>query len=71
MDQDVSLSLLSEIEAARYLSVSVRTLQAWRVRGGGPIFCRLGLRAIRYRQSDLDAFVNLSTADSTSALDAR
>lgn len=71
MDQNINLSLLSEIEAARYLSVSVRTLQAWRVRGGGPVFCRLGRRAIRYHRSNLDAFVNLNTADSTTALDAR
>jgi excisionase family DNA binding protein len=71
MDQNINLSLLSEIEAARYLGISVRTLQAWRVRGGGPTFCRLGLRAIRYRRSDLDVFVNRNTAESTTALDAR
>lgn len=71
MEKETNSSLLNESEAARYLSVSVRTLQAWRVRGGGPTFCRLGRRAVRYRRTDIDAFVNLNKAESTTALDAR
>ncbi len=50
-DQD---SLLNEDEAAKFLAVSVRTLQAWRTRGIGPPFVRLG-RSVRYvRQALLD-----------------
>lgn len=44
--------LLVEVQAAKLLNVSIRTLQAWRCRGMGPAFIRVG-RAIRYRHSDL------------------
>jgi excisionase family DNA binding protein len=57
-------------EAAEYLRGSPSTLAKWRVYGGGPTFCRLG-RAIRYRQSDLDEFMNRSAAHSTSDADRR
>jgi excisionase family DNA binding protein len=59
---------LTPIEAARYLRSSKSTLAKLRVYGGGPTFCRLG-RAIRYRQSDLDEFMNRSAARSTSDAD--
>ena len=49
-------SLLDESEAAKFLAISVRTLQAWRTRGFGPPFVRLG-RAIRYRLKDLIEWV--------------
>ena len=42
-------------DAAEYLNVAVSTLEAWRHRGGGPIFLKLG-KAVRYRQFDLDTF---------------
>ncbi len=47
--------LLSEKEAATLLGLSVRTLQAWRQRGTGPIFLKLGRRVV-YTACDLDAF---------------
>jgi excisionase family DNA binding protein len=56
---------LTPTEAAQYLRSSRSTLAKLRVYGGGPTFCRLG-RAIRYRQSDLDEFMNRSAARSTS-----
>ena len=49
--------LLCEERAARFLSVSKRTLQAWRVASTGPIFIRMG-RAIRYCQADLVEWMN-------------
>ena len=49
-------TLLNEQQAAETLALSVRTLQAWRVRGGGPRFVKLG-RAVRYRPDDLNAFI--------------
>ena len=46
------LSLQTELEAAKYLNVSHRTLQKLRVVGGGPKFIKLG-RKVRYRLADL------------------
>ena len=48
--------LLTEVEAARVLSLSSRTLQAWRCRGFGPRFVRLG-RAVRYTRQELKDWV--------------
>lgn len=53
-------ALLMEVHAAKLLNLSVRTLQAWRLRGDGPAFVRAG-RAIRYRRSDLIAWINENT----------
>ena len=44
-------ALLTEFPAAEVLNLSIRTLQAWRLRGGGPLFVRLSGRAVRYRNS--------------------
>ncbi len=52
--------LLTEVQTAKVLNLSMRTLQAWRTRRTGPSFVRAG-RAIRYRRSDLDAWVAANT----------
>lgn len=49
--------LLTGAEAAGWLGVSIRTLEDWRLRGGGPIYHKLGKRLVRYSPDDLDAFV--------------
>jgi len=58
---------LTELEAAARLGLKVATLRAWRHRGRGPTYLRLG-RAIRYLSRDLDEFVQANrhgpTADS-------
>ncbi len=62
-------SLLDENAAAVYLALSPRTLQAWRLRGAGPVFVRLGggeRGAIRYRKDDLDSFITEGARRSTS-----
>ena len=59
-------ALLTEFQAAEVLNVSIRTLQAWRLRGGGLLFVRLSGRAVRYRNSDLAAFIEARTVASTS-----
>lgn len=61
--------LLTEAQTADYLSISMRTLQAWRVRGGGPVFIRAG-RSIRYRRRDLLGWIEANAATSTSEADA-
>lgn len=60
-----SSRLLHERQAARLLAISVRTLQTWRVRGGGPNFCKMG-RAVRYRRHDLTSWVDARCRASTS-----
>ena len=60
-------ALLTTAEAAVLLGLSPRTLEAFRVRGGGPIYFQVTRRAVRYRREDLDAWLfarrRRSTAD--------
>ena len=49
---------MTTAEAARYLEMSEATLKRWRSQGIGPDFIRLGMRKIRYRQDDLDRWLN-------------
>jgi predicted DNA-binding transcriptional regulator AlpA len=58
-------SLLNQKQAARLLGLSVRTLERHRVAGTGPRWARLG-RLVRYRQSDLTAWVESNLRASTS-----
>lgn len=56
---------LTEREVAEQLGLSVATLRAWRHRGKGPRFLRLG-RSVRYLPSDVDEFVRASAVDTQS-----
>ena len=58
--------LVDEDDAADYLGLSPRTLQGLRVKGGGPDYVKIGSRAVRYRLSDLDEFVEDRVQSSTS-----
>ncbi|GAB5388408.1 MAG: hypothetical protein Alpg2KO_13760 [Alphaproteobacteria bacterium] len=49
--------LLDQHQTAKYLALSPKTLANWRTQGKGPEYHKIGGR-IRYRQSDLDAYVN-------------
>lgn len=53
-------ALLTEVQTADLLRLSVRTLQAWRTKSFGPAFVRAG-RAIRYRRRDLFAWLDANT----------
>ena len=57
--------LLTEKEAAKVLRISVRTLQGWRVDGGGPKFLKIG-RSVRYRLSALRDYIYNAERRSTS-----
>ena len=59
-------ALLTEVQAAEVLNLSIRTLQAWRTKRSGPAFVRAG-RAIRYRRRDLYAWMDANTVSSTCA----
>ncbi|MCC3305534.1 helix-turn-helix transcriptional regulator [Sneathiella sp. HT1-7] len=63
---DINDGLINEKQAAEYLGYTVRALQNWRVRGGGPKFVRISPRSIRYRLRDLDAWIDERTVASTS-----
>lgn len=56
-------------EAAAYLNVQPATLEQWRWNGRGPRFCKIG-RSCRYRQSDLDAFLDERVFSSTTEAQA-
>jgi len=57
--------LLKTTDAARYLSLSTRSLERFRVSGDGPRFCKLK-RSVRYRVSDLEAWLSARAVGSTS-----
>ena len=60
-------ALVDEQAAAAFLSLTVRTLQGWRYKGGGPRCIRVSARCIRYRRCDLrdwaEGRLRTSTAD--------
>jgi excisionase family DNA binding protein len=61
-----SLRLVDTRQAARLLSVSVRTL--WNLRARGELRCvRLGARKLRYRLSDIRHLIRAASADSVPA----
>lgn len=57
-------TFLDSDQAAKYLGLKRTTLEAWRCRGGGPKFAKLG-RAVRYRQADLDAWIESRIRENT------
>ena len=65
-DPDYLSRMINEHEAAIYIGHSVRALQNWRVRGGGPIYVKVSARSIRYRRRDLVAWVESRLVSNTS-----
>src|ERR1700751_4219458 len=61
---------LNENQAAEFLGLSVRTLQTWRVRGGGPVYCKIG-RSVRYQRAELSAFRQSHLVGSTAEARAK
>ena len=59
--------LLNTVSAAKYLNMEPLTLVAWRTRGEGPTFIKLGKRAIRYKFSDLHDFIEKNSHKHTSS----
>jgi excisionase family DNA binding protein len=57
--------LMKQKEAAELLGVSGRTLEGWRLHGGGPLYVKVG-RSVRYRLSDLNAWIEQRVRTSTS-----
>ena len=51
-------------QAAAHLGVSTKQMEKWRITGGGPPYSKMA-RAVRYRRSDLDAFMAERRVSST------
>lgn len=58
-------TLLTESQAAQFLTMSIKTLQAWRGRGQGPHFVKIG-RSVRYQKEKLMLFIGEQQRRSTS-----
>jgi excisionase family DNA binding protein len=65
IDSTRRTTALTERQVAEQLGLSVATLRAWRHRGKGPRFLRLG-RSVRYLPSHVDEFVRASAVDTQS-----
>lgn len=50
--------MLTPADVCRLLKVGGTTLSNWRATGQGPAWFRIGARDIRYRRSDLRAWVD-------------
>jgi excisionase family DNA binding protein len=59
-----SNQFLNRKQAAEFLNLKKCTLEAWAIRGGGPDFVKFG-RAVRYRVSSLEAYIEKQTRQNT------
>ena len=64
---DYWFALINETEMAKFLNLSVRALQNYRYRGGGPKFVSVATRCKKYRRIDgrtwIESKLRSSTAD--------
>ena len=51
---------MNELEAAKLLGISEKTLQAWRCNSKGPVYIKVG-RTVRYRKEDLQSYIDRKT----------
>jgi hypothetical protein len=58
--------LLKTLEAAEFLSLSPRTLEALRLKGGGPPYIQVTSKSIRYRVKDLQDWIEERRCTSSS-----
>lgn len=66
-NQPSSDQYLDTTAAAALLGFSPRALEAWRVRGGGPAYLKMGgRRSVRYKLSELMAWAESDRRTSTS-----
>jgi excisionase family DNA binding protein len=65
MEKSIQSNLLTRKQAAQFLNLKKSTLDSWAVRGGGPVFAKMG-KSVRYRLTDLEAFIEARLRQSTS-----
>jgi len=56
---------LTTEQAADFLTIKPNTLEIWRLKGKGPTYVKFG-RAVRYKKTDIDAWINSQVRTSTS-----
>jgi len=54
--QQQDREFLTTAQAADFLQLSPKTLEGYRLKGGGPKYLRLGHRTVRYCKEDLRAW---------------
>ncbi|EKM99420.1 MULTISPECIES: AlpA family transcriptional regulator [unclassified Acidocella] len=59
------MKLLTARQAGELLGVSPETLERWRGAGTGPAYVKLSGRYVRYKQDDLEAFIQNARRSST------
>jgi len=62
--------IMTVSEVAEYVAMSASTLNKLRLFGGGPRYLKLG-RSVRYRASDVDAWISSRVAENTASYSAR
>jgi predicted DNA-binding transcriptional regulator AlpA len=67
----MSEKYLKSREAAEYINSSASTLAKLRILGAGPKFVRIGRRAIRYPESELDRWLEKSLTNHAATRTAR
>jgi predicted site-specific integrase-resolvase len=63
-------TLLTSLQVAQRLCVLPNTLEVWRTKGKGPKYLKLGIGKqgkVRYRESDVEAWLAECEQDSTSS----
>lgn len=59
------MQLLTQSDAAKLLRLSERTLERLRLQGGGPRYIKAN-RSVRYRECDLESWIERRVVNSTS-----
>ena len=59
-------TLLTPPQTAKRLNITTWTLTKWRTKGQGPPFVKVG-RAVRYREADLDKWIQELPAHTSTA----
>ncbi len=62
------MNLLTEQQVAERLNCTKSALRRWRREGRGPRFVKIG-RLVRYRQADVEDFIERSAVDLADALE--
>ncbi len=65
-EADFWYGLIGETAFAEYLNLSVRTIQGFRYKGGGPRFVRISSRCVKYRRIDGREWAEARLCSSTS-----